>query len=200
MIDLLDNIQVLTNEGYIIKFCWIPSHVGIQGNEIADKLAKAALNNPELTQRTVPYTDFIPKVKTYIRNLWKQRWIKNKSDMDNGNKLFMFNPDIQPFYINGLCRKDGVVIHRIRIGHSRLTHSFLMEDALKRKPRCNFCYNERLRISHELTVKHIMIECKHFNNIRLRYHNAKNMGDLFERFPLRYIIEFLKESGLYNLI
>ena len=107
---------------------------------------------------------------------------------------------VPPFYINGLSRKDEVVIHRIRIGHSRLTHSFLMEDALKRKPRCNFCYNERLRISHELTVKHIMIECKHFNNIRLRYHNAKNMGDLFERFPLRYIIEFLKESGLYNLI
>ena len=69
-----------------------------------------------------------------------------------------------------------------------------MEDALKRVPQCNFCYD------FELTVEHIMIECEHFENVRSRYHNARNMRDLFDRFSLRHIIAFLKEPGLYNLI
>ena len=69
-----------------------------------------------------------------------------------------------------------------------------MEDPLKRIPPCNYCYE------FELTVEHLMVECQHFHRILSKYHNARNMGDLFERFPLRYIIAFLKESGLYDLI
>ena len=45
-----------------------------------------------------------------------------------------------------------------------------------------------------------MIECLHFANIRARYYRATDMRDLFERFSLRHILEFLKESHLYNLI
>ena len=34
-----DSIQLL-NQDYMVSFIWVPSHCGIQGNEIADKLAK----------------------------------------------------------------------------------------------------------------------------------------------------------------
>ena len=32
------------NHNKMVIFCWIPSHIGIQGNDEADSLAKAALN------------------------------------------------------------------------------------------------------------------------------------------------------------
>jgi hypothetical protein len=44
----------LIQSGYSILFCWVPSHVGIEGNELADKAAKSANNYLELD---LPYCD-----------------------------------------------------------------------------------------------------------------------------------------------
>jgi ribonuclease HI len=35
----------LSEVGKTVQFCWIPSHCGIGGNEMADKLAKSSLSN-----------------------------------------------------------------------------------------------------------------------------------------------------------
>ena len=93
-----------------------------------------------------------------------------------------------------LNRRDEVIIHRLRIGHTRMTHRFLMEDPLQREPVCNFCYGD------DLTVKHIMIECQHFNRIRTNHYRVATMRELFERVPYKHIINFLIESGLYSQI
>ena len=41
-----------------VMFCWVPSHVGIQGNERMDVLAKLALNEAH-TNIKIPYTDLV---------------------------------------------------------------------------------------------------------------------------------------------
>ena len=168
-------------------------YIGIPGNEIVDTAAKAALNYQLPVHFKIPYTDLYPKVKTYIQKKWQQRW-DHKHFNVRPIKLHNIMPSISPFNVNGLCRKDEVVIHRIRIGHTRLTHKYLMEDPLKREPPCNFCYVDTL------TVQHLLIECQHFNLVRQNYYNANDMKDLFDRVPLRTILNFLRESGLYNKI
>ena len=42
-----------------VTFCWIPSHTGIQGNEIANRLINAGRNNPAWCHNTHPRRDFI---------------------------------------------------------------------------------------------------------------------------------------------
>jgi len=53
----LKTYSTLTNSGETVIFCWIPGHVGIPGNERADRVAKAALSLPiYLLSRYQPWT------------------------------------------------------------------------------------------------------------------------------------------------
>ena len=67
---------------------------------------------------------FFMKIQPFISSLWQERW-----DKEVGNKLHAIMPQIDEKYYSGCTnRKDEVIINRLRIGHTRLTHSFRMEN------------------------------------------------------------------------
>ena len=61
------------------------------------------------------------------------------------------------------CRKDEVVLCRVRIGHTHLTHSYILKK--DPPPHCGHCQGL-------LTVRHILVECNHF---------AQKRKDIFDR-------------------
>ena len=50
-----------------IVFCWLPSHVNIRGNELADLEAKSALSLV-ITNFKIPHSDFKSNIRQYINN------------------------------------------------------------------------------------------------------------------------------------
>lgn len=100
-------------------------------------------------------------------------------------------PQIQKYSSGLSCRKSDVLISRLRLGHTRLTHSFLMER--KPLPKCELC-----QLDDFLTVEHILIKCNAHNNIRRNYFNANSLKDLFDNVSSSNIIDFIKDIGLYN--
>ena len=59
----------LSDKGTRVRFCWVPSHCGIDGNERVDQLAKETLDQDIDPLASVDDTDMKPLVNSYIQKL-----------------------------------------------------------------------------------------------------------------------------------
>jgi len=154
--------------------------VGILGNEKADAAAKSALYLP-VTRVKLPATGMYPRITKLIFDEWQEVW-----DCCTGNKLHAIRSTV------GYCkqktclsRRDTVLLNRLRIGHTRLTHSFLLSgDDL---PECGTCQCPQ-------TVKHIVVECADLKDVRNKHLVDSSIKDLFDNIEAHKIIDFIKET------
>ena len=51
--------------------------------------------------------------------------------------------------------------------------------------------------AHELTVKHILIECSFLKIFRRRYYDVTDLNQLFKTVSSKRILDFVKDIGLY---
>ena len=54
---IMNLIWLLSDRGTHVRFCWIPGHCGIEGNDTVDQLAKETLNQEIDPLAGVHYTD-----------------------------------------------------------------------------------------------------------------------------------------------
>ena len=145
-------LENLSNDNDV-QICWVPSHTGISRNDRADKAARTTLNITTEKMFKIPYTDFKMKINEFILQQRQQLWNSNKY-----NKLLEIKPTLgewkQGYRKNW---KEGVILSRLCIGHTRTTHSYLLE--AKQQLMCHACQTK-------YTVKHILIECTDLAHIR----------------------------------
>jgi len=129
----------------------------------------------------LPVTGMYPGITKLMFDKWQEVW-----NYCAGNKLHAIRPTVGDYKQKTcLSRRDTVLLNRLRIGHTRLTHSYLLSgDDL---PECGTC-------QCPLTVKHIMVECVDLKDVRNKHFVASSIKDLFDNIDAHKIIDFLKET------
>ena len=180
---VLQTCQEILSNGKFITFCWIPSHRRCHRKRTCWSCCKRCfIKSTTYTFWTAMYRCFYED-STICLSLWQKRW-----DKEVGNKLHAIMSQIDEKYYSGCTnRKDEVIINRLRIGQTRLMHSFRMEN------RLHPCEG-----NHELTVKHILIECSFLKIIRRRHYDMTDLNQLFKTVSSKRILDFVKDIGLYN--
>lgn len=180
---IVNTHKQLSQNGYSILFCWVPGHAGIHGNELADMAAKRALNP---LNHDIPNTDMILEVKRLCLLKLQALWI----DQTN-NKLH----SIKKTVITWPClhrRRLDVLMTRLRIGHSRLTHRHLLfgEDT----PECCYCHCP-------LTIHHILTSCA-FTHLYIKFFKmtSPSLETILGESPHPAIFSFLKTIGIFHHI
>ncbi|KAI5751697.1 hypothetical protein M8J77_010037 [Diaphorina citri] len=132
----------LKSYGKDIIFMWCPSHCGIDGNEVVDNATRNP--NPLLQPlKLCSATDFKPIIDKIIISKWQNSW----DSLSLGNKLKAIKPKIEKWQSSSRqTRFEEIVLTRMRIGHTRLTHSYLFTRSPQPSCRCG----------EILTVKHIL--------------------------------------------
>ncbi|MCG8049253.1 MAG: reverse transcriptase domain-containing protein, partial [Candidatus Thiodiazotropha endolucinida] len=114
---ILTNLDKAKRNGQTIEIEWIPSHVGIPGNEAADQIAKLALYwGPK--EGTLPSKrEIYTVIETAIIKKWQEAWDKNPSN--TGKHYKILQPTVSKHaQQHSSDRKLDVVLSRLRFNHT----------------------------------------------------------------------------------
>jgi hypothetical protein len=130
-----------------LKIEWVPSHVGIGGNEKADRLAEEACKSNIILE--IPHDATILQKLGHIH--YKKEWQEEWEQTTWG--LGIIKPELGDSIPKELKRKGQIIITRLRMGVCKFTHRLFFEQT--EREMCNHCHAP-------ITIQHLLIDCEKF--------------------------------------
>ena len=156
-------LKQLLERQCMLVFQWIPSHVGIRGNELVDREAKASLNNLLVCDLNPSLSDLYSVVNCKLVKYLERDWEIDRRAFKIGElkERWEYWP-----WCEVVNRKVEVTMARLRIGHCRL-NSHLFKIGLSDTQNCQYC--GRLE-----TIEHFLLHCPRYYSSRIVLQSSLN--------------------------
>ena len=143
-----------------IKLIWIPGHIGVKGNTIADEMATTGYDSPDLFTTMTPPSYFKTwsreckkdEFESYLRKNVKDSASPSVPTRDRWKHIRHWNKEMSVS-----TRFINVSLFRIRCGHSNTNSHFNRFRKANEKKDCRYCK------SADETPEHILLECTNFH-------------------------------------
>ncbi|KAG0716241.1 hypothetical protein GWK47_010178 [Chionoecetes opilio] len=172
---ILGHIQGLAAQGRRVRFNWVPSHIGLRGNEAADEAAREATRHPAVALTVLPS---IHGAKVQARRAavcaagQQYRQLVQTSRQAAWHKQATNNNEpLRP--TQQLSRAEEVVLHRLRLGYLTLEE---LRDGFEER----LCEHYPHMTPHPLT--HYLLSCPATERLRRRVGPLENAAALVRQF------------------
>lgn len=153
--DIWNLLHCLKNAGTYTHLTWIPSHIGIPGNEDADRLASNLADIPctNKINNTLTASELIEK--------YKRKWLaETLTELKHSGKTCLNSRDrlgVLEWHHHPI-RNISITLHRLRSGHNKLNY-FLSKLDMDVSPLCR---HGCLELED---TKHVLTTCKLYYNL-----------------------------------
>jgi len=163
MAEVLDQLNDMA-QGSSVTVAWIPSHVGIHGNEAADAAAKEGLNLSDVNSTAyIEWSEMKTKIQRCILNKWQSEYTESLVEA--------FYKEIEPLVSTSMKYVDAPRRREVQITRLRLDKAVLNSHLhkMKRHPdgSCKEC-------DVPDTTKQLLLDCCR-KNISLTIRNKCQM-------------------------
>ncbi|XP_076032418.1 uncharacterized protein LOC143020145 [Oratosquilla oratoria] len=115
---ILGSLQSLAAQGRRVRLHWMPSHVGVRGNESADVAARRAAGAPHVTRHVSPSLSY---VKARVRRAAAHRAHQTHRQLEGTKRQAAWYTATTDYQTLGAFhqqpRADGVLLQRVRLGY-----------------------------------------------------------------------------------
>jgi hypothetical protein len=137
---------------------WVPAHVGIDGNEMVDRIAKESAASWNLYRGGALEGDLCPQMKSCLLMDWQSRW----DGGDMGRYPFSIIPRVRlsPWFLDVVADRPVItVISRLISNHTRVrAHLSRIDIVAEALCGCGCDYE---------TVDHILWRCSLYRHERI---------------------------------
>lgn len=170
-----------------LRIQWIPSHVGIRGNEIADQAAKAKSYEKQTEFIGITLGDARVLCHEEIWNNWREEYKKTSQEKGRWHFKIMENPGRNIWCKELLLTAEQIrVLNRVRSGHT-MTKERRALWQLELDDQCEVCQEKE-------DLSHLLYMCPVLNNIRTQYNVLEYMN------PLEQILTDESEEGMKQVV